>query len=495
MHASDPLQPGSLLAGRYRLGDLLGSGGMAFVHRATDEVLGREVALKALIRTATDATELQRIRSEIDLLATLSHRALVTLFDAGTITLEGRTVTYLVMELVDGPALDARLALGPLAEPEVTRMAQDLAEALVVVHGQGVVHRDLKPANILLAPSPLPGREFDAKLADFGIAALVDAARLTATGTVLGTAAYLSPEQATGARVGPASDIYSLGLVLLETLTGQREFPGPVLESLSARLTRDPDVPGALGYEWKSLLTAMTARDPESRPTAAQVLDRVDALAGGAPLAVGAGAGATAAIVPDSTAAIAPAATTTAVLPASGPVDAATTADIEPGLANGPAASTAAQPARATRPRRRLALVGGVAAGIATLGAVAAFSLQGAPSEPDAAPKLVETSVPAADPSPAPTPAETAAPAAPAPAPAVEAPVEEQPAPAVVTDEGNGNAGNGGSGNGGGSNGGGSNGSGNGGGTGSGSGGGNGGGSGGGSGNSGGNGSGNGNGP
>ena len=229
MQAADPLQPGSVLAGRYRLGPLLGSGGMSFVHRATDQVLGREVALKALVRTTTDPIELQRIRSEIDLLATLSHRSLVTLFDAGTTVLEDRTITYLVMELVDGPALDARLALGPLPEPEIARMAQDLAEALVVVHAKGVVHRDLKPANVLLAPSPLPGREFDAKLADFGIASLVDAARLTATGTVLGTAAYLSPEQASGSRVDRPSDIYSLGLVLLEALTGRREFPGTLI--------------------------------------------------------------------------------------------------------------------------------------------------------------------------------------------------------------------------------------------------------------------------
>ena len=170
MQAVDPLQPGSVLVGRYRLGALLGSGGMAFVHRATDEVLRREVALKMLVPAASDSNELQRVRSEIDLLATLSHRALVTLFDAGSTTLDGRDVTYLVMELVDGPTLAARLALGPPPGPDVTRMAHDLAEALVVVHANGVVHRDLKPANILLAPSPLPGREFDAKLADFGIA-------------------------------------------------------------------------------------------------------------------------------------------------------------------------------------------------------------------------------------------------------------------------------------------------------------------------------------
>ncbi|WP_343917171.1 serine/threonine-protein kinase, partial [Agrococcus citreus] len=283
MQATDPLQPGSVLAGRYRLGPLLGSGGMAFVHRATDEVLGREVALKALVRTTTDPVELQRIQSEIDLLASLSHRSLVTLFDAGTTTLDDRTVTYLVMELVDGPTLDARLAVGPLAEPDIARMAHDLAEALVVVHARDVVHRDLKPANILLAPSPLPGREFEAKLADFGIASIVDAARLTATGMVLGTAAYLSPEQATGTRVGPSSDIYSLGLVLLETLTGDREFPGTVLESLGARLVRDPVIPGSVGYEWKSLLTAMTARDPEWRPTAAELLERLAGRSGGAP--------------------------------------------------------------------------------------------------------------------------------------------------------------------------------------------------------------------
>ena len=148
-------------------------------------------------------------------------------------------------------------------------MAMDLTEALVVVHARGVVHRDIKPANILLAPSPLPGQAFDAKLADFGIAAIVDAARVTATGTVLGTAAYLSPEQATGARVGPASDIYSLGLVLLESLTGEPAFPRTRdVQTALARLVSPPTIPDELGIEWVHLLRRMTSSEPGERPTA-----------------------------------------------------------------------------------------------------------------------------------------------------------------------------------------------------------------------------------
>ncbi|MCR8672005.1 serine/threonine-protein kinase, partial [Agrococcus sp. HG114] len=314
MSAIDPLEPGQLLAERYRIGALIGTGGMAAVHRARDEVLGREVAVKAIVRPSVDAAELRRERSEVDLLAAVHHRALVTLFDAGRTTAGGRSVSYLVMELVDGPSLAERLAGGPLPEPDVTRLAQDLAEALAVVHAKGIVHRDIKPANVLLAPSPLSGRGFDTKLTDFGIAAIVGAERITATGTVLGTAAYLSPEQATGARVDPSSDIYSLGLVLLESLTGRREYPGSLLESLSARLARDPVVPGSLGYRWKSLLTAMTARDPGSRPTAAEVLERLSATGADAastsanPVAVASSAGALAAAPAAATAALASAA-------------------------------------------------------------------------------------------------------------------------------------------------------------------------------------------
>jgi hypothetical protein len=262
---------GSLVGDRYRIEAAIGHGGMAAVYRARDELLGRVVALKVIAPASADASAVRRERAEIELLASMNHHALVTLFDAGVDEIDGCERTFLVMELVDGPTLGARIEQGPLARADVSRMAVDLAEALHVVHASGIVHRDIKPGNVLLSPSPLPTHEFTAKLADFGIAHLIDSTRLTAAGGVIGTAAYLSPEQARGAAPAPASDVYSLGLVLLESLTRTRAFPGPLMESVGARLVSDPPIPGSVGSGWASLLSAMTARDPEARPSAVDV--------------------------------------------------------------------------------------------------------------------------------------------------------------------------------------------------------------------------------
>ncbi len=258
---------GELLDGRYLLDSRIGVGGMGVVYRARDETLGRTVAVKIFRENAADAA---RTTSETRLLASLNHSALVTLFDAQTG--EGQP-NYLVMEYVEGPTLRERISEGPLTAEEVAAMARDLAEALHVVHSAGVVHRDIKPSNVLLRRSHVPGEEYRAKLADFGIAYLIDSTRLTTPGTLIGTAAYLSPEQVRGAEPAPASDIYALGLVLVEALTGQRAFPQTgTHEAALARLTRDPDIPGTHGYAWRSLLTAMTSRDPEQRPTALEVV-------------------------------------------------------------------------------------------------------------------------------------------------------------------------------------------------------------------------------
>jgi serine/threonine protein kinase len=259
---------GMLLADRFRVSGLIGRGGMATVYRADDEALGRTVALKVIRGDLADGEDLQRQQDEIQLLATLNHPGLVTLFDAAT-DAEGQA--FLVMELVEGTDLHTRLRDGILPADEVARIGHSLAEALVYVHAQGVVHRDIKPGNILLpaTDAPLPGQH--AKLADFGIARIVDGARLTATGKVLGTASYFSPEQALGEPLTPASDVYSLGLVLLESLTGERAFGGTAVESMTARLARDPEVPAELGDSWAGLLRGMTQRMPDARPTARDV--------------------------------------------------------------------------------------------------------------------------------------------------------------------------------------------------------------------------------
>ena len=263
--------PDQLIAGRYRVEKTVGRGGMSTVYRAHDESLGRLVALKVLDVSADDAEGLAREHDEIRLLASLNHHGLVTLFDAMVAEVDGVRHTILVMEFVDGPDLADRLADAPMEPAQVASMAKSLADALQVIHGAGIVHRDIKPGNVLLAPSSVPGEEFEAKLADLGIARLVDSAATVTTSMVVGTAAYISPERLTGAAARPAGDIYSLGLVLLEALTGSRAFPGPTAESLQSRLWRDPEIPGSIGYGWKSLLTAMTARDVESRPTAREL--------------------------------------------------------------------------------------------------------------------------------------------------------------------------------------------------------------------------------
>ena len=259
---------GALLAERFRIDRLVGNGGMAAVYQATDVVLGRTVAVKLFRTDSVDAAGPERQSGEVALLASLNHFALVTLFDAGTTVVDGALRTFIVMEFIDGSDLHSRIAGGPLLPAEVAEMGADLAEALHYVHSRGIIHRDIKPANVLLAPSGFPGRTAHAKLADFGIARLLDQTHLTAVGTLLGTASYLSPEQALGTAIGPPSDVYSLGLVLLECLTGERTYPGTAVESAMARLQRQPEIPTALGREWGEVLGGMTSREPSDRLSA-----------------------------------------------------------------------------------------------------------------------------------------------------------------------------------------------------------------------------------
>ena len=263
---------GDLVGERFRIESVVGVGGMATVYRSVDESLGRTVALKVFRSELADADDVRRQRDEVQLLASLNAPGLVTLFDAvaeGGVGDHGRA--FLVLEFVDGIDLRTKLLDGPPDPAFIARIGSDVAGALSYIHRRGVVHRDVKPSNILLPHDhSTPGAPL-AKLADFGIARLLDDARMTATGTVIGTATYLSPEQAQGATVGTASDVYSLGLVLLESLTGLRAFPGTAIEAVLARLARDPEIPLTIGDPWRSLLTVMTAREPQDRPDAADV--------------------------------------------------------------------------------------------------------------------------------------------------------------------------------------------------------------------------------
>jgi len=254
-----------VLADRYRLDGLLGGGGVADVYRARDLVLDRDVAVKVL-RDAVDDTERSRFVGEARMLARLSHVGLVTVLDVG---LSG-TQPFLVMEMVEGDTLAAALRAGPLRVEQVAEIGAQLAAAIAYAHERDVVHRDVKPANVLLGPGG------DAKLADFGIARLVgDTVRHTQTGTAIGTPAYVSPEQARGLPVGPPTDVYSLGLVLLEALTGERAFTGTPVETALARLQRPPAIPENLPAEWRDLLAGMTATDPADRPTATEAATRM----------------------------------------------------------------------------------------------------------------------------------------------------------------------------------------------------------------------------
>ncbi len=204
-----------LLAGRYRLEELLG-GTDAEVYRAIDEQLGRTVAVK-IARSGSSGFEPERFANEMRVLAGLRHPGLVTLYDAGTAD-DG--APYLVMQYVAGVTLAARLRDGLPAAEEVRRIGAALAGALDHLHADGIVHRDIKPANVLISD------DGEVYLADLGIARARDTAGLTDTGLVVGTPAYLAPEQVAGRTVGPACDLYALGLVLLECFTGRREYQG-----------------------------------------------------------------------------------------------------------------------------------------------------------------------------------------------------------------------------------------------------------------------------
>ncbi|WP_035764908.1 serine/threonine-protein kinase [Arthrobacter sp. H20] len=272
-----------LLAQRYRTGELLGTGGAAAVYRAVDQNLGRDVAIKVFNASTSNDDDYRRQHTETLLLATLNHPGLVTLHDAGIHEDDsGRTTSFLVMELVAGRDLRILLKAERLDPLEVAQLGADLADALAYVHSRGVIHRDVKPANILLHRTGEHDTRRYSKLTDFGIARMVDASVATATGATIGTANYLSPEQAHGTTVDYKSDIYSLGLVLLECLTGEKAFPGPVVEAAVARLLRDPEVPASLGPAWVSLLTSMTFRSAQLRPDAHEVALTLREFAGGA---------------------------------------------------------------------------------------------------------------------------------------------------------------------------------------------------------------------
>ncbi|MCM2577083.1 protein kinase domain-containing protein [Streptomyces meridianus] len=259
--------PTGLLAGRYELGELLGSGGAAEVFRGTDRRLGRPVAVK-VFRPGVGRGMEDRFEDEALLLARLEHAGLVTVYDIGRH--EGRS--FLVMQLVEGRTL-RQYAAGTAMDPHrVAEIGAALAGTLAHVHAADVMHCDVKPSNILLDGA---GRPY---LTDFGISRPVDATASTNGGALVGTAAYLAPEQVKGERVEQPADIYALGLVLLECLKGELEYAGTPLESAVARLHRLPVIPGGLPPELDRLLREMTDPDPWARPCAPDCAQRLEDL-------------------------------------------------------------------------------------------------------------------------------------------------------------------------------------------------------------------------
>jgi tRNA A-37 threonylcarbamoyl transferase component Bud32 len=269
LRESGEVSTGELLDDRYVLQERIGEGGMARVYRAEDTHLQRSVAVK-VFREPTDGIDsVQRALSETTLLASLSHHSLVTVFDA---RVGSNETSYLVMEHVDGITLRDLIARGPVDPRVVASIAIDIAEGLHVAHQHGVVHRDIKPSNVLLWESPRPGWEWRAKLGDFGIAYLMDSARVTTPGVIVGTMAYVAP--------APAADIYAFGLLIIEALTGERPFgDAEGIGTVVARLSAAPKIPDTLHPSWQGLLRGMTAIRPDDRPTALDVVTAASRLA------------------------------------------------------------------------------------------------------------------------------------------------------------------------------------------------------------------------
>jgi hypothetical protein len=263
---------------RYALRGELGRGGMGIVHLAEDTVLGREVALKELPAHLMGSKELyERFRVEARALARLSHPGIVQVFDL----VQGPSGSFMAMELVRGGSLDDKLVEGaPMAIGEVARLGAALARALEHAHASGVIHRDFKPQNVLMTEAG------DPKVTDFGLAKMQEGPKLTQAGAMMGSPAYMSPEQATGGATDGKTDVYALGVTLFQMAAGRLPFEesGPAL--FMAHLQTEPPRLDALNpeapVELSDLVGEMLAKSPSDRPDLARVAEVLDAVAASA---------------------------------------------------------------------------------------------------------------------------------------------------------------------------------------------------------------------
>jgi serine/threonine protein kinase len=264
-----------ILSGRYEIGDRLGSGGMSSVHQATDLILERTVAVKILAEHLSDDERfVARFRREALAVAKLIHPNIVQVYDTGID--DGRH--YIVMEYVEGRSGAQILQRqGPLDGETTAEIGAQACAGLDYAHRRGIIHRDVKPGNLMVVGGPVGGGEMTVKLTDFGIARAVEQTRITQVGSVVGTAAYLSPEQVRGEEATPATDVYALGVVLYQFLTGRLPYEGSTLAELAVRQqnerplppsTYNDEVPEALGA---AVLRALEG-DPSRRYASASEL-------------------------------------------------------------------------------------------------------------------------------------------------------------------------------------------------------------------------------
>ncbi len=283
-HMSTTDLPGSsLLAGRYRLVERLGAGGMSVVWRGFDEVLGRQVAVKVLPpSTSADPAFRRRLRAEAQAAARLSHPNITNVYDYGeATTVDGEPVPYVVMELIDGESLAAVLARArKLPWQHAVRITAEVAAALAAAHSRGIVHRDVTPANVMLTAT-------GAKVVDFGISALIGENDIDPDGSLLGTPAYLAPERLEGGQVSPATDVYAVGLLIYRTLIGQLPWDvGTTTALLRAHQYTEPEpLPPVDGLppEVDALVGRCLEKRPDDRPSSAELAHVLAAISAGAP--------------------------------------------------------------------------------------------------------------------------------------------------------------------------------------------------------------------